>query len=537
MSKEATSPVFYDEVIFKNSSFHVKKICFWPGSSLWKDKETGLLRVNLPGSAAFNQHCKATIAFPDGKRATEDEYCYLDSFHEGLCLVAIKGKGYGYIDQNAEFAIPLKYYNANRFHNGFAVVAKWDNDDQKAKWLFIDAKGNEYNFSNEYQAVYNISDELFRVSNLDIGNPWCSYLSYHSDYSNNAGICGYADSKGREIIEPQYIYAFDFEDGLALVCKGKWTIDKKWDNKYNTGKYWTETELWGIIDKKGNEVVPCKFDEIKYLYSDEKSKYLRAHFGGWKEGKWGIIDYQGKWVVEPIFVDIGDNISNDDECFIYSNIDEDSNPDYQPKGVYSIKEQRIIFEPQFIHIEFLNDGTMLIENHDDKLQKDIQIIIDRKGKPVFASEYESLYTNDEYITTVKKDINGERFYGMLDWQGKELLPCIYSDLFQVIFYKQKILIYCENDKFGLMTFDGKVLIRPIYTDLSYSGDIFFEAKIGGKARYNDEGKKGLITIDGDIIIPIQFQEISIENDLIIARNDDGTTLFKIIKARDEYNGN
>ena len=127
-------------------------------------------------------------------------------------------------------------------------------------------------------------------------------LAYHSDYSEIAGTWGFVNEDGVEVVPPQYIYAEDFYGGIAIVCKGKWTIDKKWDNKYNSGRYWTEEEMWGAIDKEGNEVIPFIFDEIKH-FGDVDDVFM-AHYGGWKDGHWGVIDNQGNWLAEPIFEDI-----------------------------------------------------------------------------------------------------------------------------------------------------------------------------------------------------------------------------------------
>ena len=119
-------------------------------------------------------------------------------------------------------------------------------------------------------------------------------LAYHSDNSEIAGNWGFVNEKGQEIVAPQYIYAYDFEDGIAIVCKGKWTKDSKWDNKYNKGRYWTEEELWGGIDKDGKEVIPFIFDEIKHMW-DCNNEVFMAHYGGWKDGHWGIIGRDGRW--------------------------------------------------------------------------------------------------------------------------------------------------------------------------------------------------------------------------------------------------
>jgi hypothetical protein len=530
MEKEFIEPVYFNDTVYENKDFSVKRICFWRDCELYWKNEVKLFSVALPGCTAFNvTGCKATFALEDGKRATDKEFCYVDGFEEGLCLVGITGKGFGYIDSKMDFVIPPKYNNAKRFQNGFALVAFWDNEKEKNTWIFIDKQGVEYHFEKEYAVIENNSDGIFRVSDLDMGGFWGFFsLAFHSDYHSNAGLWGYVDSAGKEIIKPQYIYAFDFENGYARVCKGEWTKDKKWDNEYNTGRYWTETELWGFIDKTGKEVIPCRYDEIKYFY--ENSKYLQAHIGGWENGKWGIIDYNGNWIVEPIFEDLDYDISTDG-CFAFYNEDKWSAPDEIPMGIYSIAEQRVIFEPQFLDVDFLDDGFFRVEKYDEKLNRNIQMVIDKTGKPLFDSVYTDLFNRNNYYETVIRDKNGNQLYGIIDKAGNELLSCKYNATWNGLLFPQKLIVFKQDEKCGVMSFDGNIIIEPNYTSLMYCAEGFFEAKIGGKEGHIDEGKVGLLDMAGNIVLPITYKSVSIENELICAQDDSGATLFKIIRNR------
>ena len=112
-----------------------------------------------------------------------------------------------------------------------------------------------------------MSNGRCRVSTMKITG-WAD-LAYYSDNEHYAGLWGFIDELGKEIIEPQYIYAMDFEDGLAVVCKGEW--------KETNGKYWNNGELWGVIDINGKEVIPCQYDEIDFLMMlPAYSKYILA---------------------------------------------------------------------------------------------------------------------------------------------------------------------------------------------------------------------------------------------------------------------
>jgi hypothetical protein len=96
-----------NKVVFENENYTLTQICEWKGSRLHYNKEAKLYRVLLPGGSSFNVRCFATFALSDGKRATNLEFDYMDSFQDGLCRVAVVGYGYGYMDKNLDFVIPL----------------------------------------------------------------------------------------------------------------------------------------------------------------------------------------------------------------------------------------------------------------------------------------------------------------------------------------------------------------------------------------------------------------------------------------------
>lgn len=80
-------------------------------------------------------------------------------------------------------------------------------------------------------------------------------LQYFDRLHAAAGLWGWLDTDGNEVISPQYAYAFHFENGRAIVGKGTWEVDEE-------GLYGCYDLQWGMIDKSGKEVVPCRFTEI-----------------------------------------------------------------------------------------------------------------------------------------------------------------------------------------------------------------------------------------------------------------------------------
>ncbi|MDR0852743.1 MAG: WG repeat-containing protein, partial [Clostridiales Family XIII bacterium] len=419
-SKPYYVPKICEDVVFEDENLKITKIAEWADCSLYSagqgydgDDNSDLIKVLLPGGGAFNVGGTSTFADADGKRATALEFNYMDSFYEGVARVAIDNYGYGFIGEDMNFVIPPKYSHAKDFSEGFTVVVSADGGN-----YIVDKTGRERIIANDYSGkkyknIISCSDGMFRVSALDEINFMHHdrfRLAYHHDDESDAGIWGFVNTQGIEVIAPQYIFAYDFVDGIALVCKGKWEEKEKWDERDNTWGWWSEEMLWGFIDKEGNEVIPCKYDEIEFFQNDDYDKpelrYFKAHIGGYPDGKWGVIDRNGNWIDETFFADVDYTIS-DDDCFAFYAEDKWSADDVL-MGIYSIPEKRILFLPQFLDVEFRKDGNFEVEVFDDALGRNIRKIINRQGQPIFASRYSSISAWKEPYEVEIYDDSGDK---------------------------------------------------------------------------------------------------------------------------------
>ena len=546
-------PVICSETVFENADFKIIKIAEWRDCSLYRVRENiggggqskDLFMALLPGSQAFDYKGISTYANKYGSRATNLDFCYMEDFHDGLSKVAVNGVGYGYVDQDLQFAIAPKYRFAENFSEGYAVVVNVDGAN-----LFVDKKGTEKALGSDYSGkkykkICDCSDGMFRVSTMEgmgmldfiidgIGDGDFKYkLAYHHDEESNSGLWGYINTNGIEVIAPQYIFAFDFVDGIALVCKGKWEYKDQWDECKNTGGLWSEEMLWGIIDKEGNEVIPCIYDEIQLFQNDNFNKfalqYFMVHFGGYPNGKWGIVDRQGRMVDDSYFEDVDYTISKDG-CFAYYLANKWSDDDVL-MGIYSIPEKRILFTPQFLDVEFLDNGNFSVEVFDKALGRKVEKIIDRNGQPLFFSKYSSIYNTKEHNEVViyeYTDNEWRSLHGLIDKEGNEILPCKYDTPWNGIsFERQQIICRDKSDKkYGLIGFDETIIIPPIYYELRWVPKTdFLVAKVGEK----DALLSGLLLIDGTEVLSAKYECIDIENDYILARGVDknGTTIYKI----------
>ena len=132
---------------------------------------------------------------------------------------------------------------------------------------------------------------------------------YHEESQNY--LYGYINSKGEEIIAPQFELAGDFTEGFAAVgdedkmgyidINGNWVIEKIYDDagEFSEGLAPVLKEgKWGYIDINGNTVIAHQYDTA-FMFSDGVAEVS-------VDDKYGFIDKTGKAVV-PLQYDYADS--------------------------------------------------------------------------------------------------------------------------------------------------------------------------------------------------------------------------------------
>ena len=122
-----------------------------------------------------------------------------------LIAVADETGKWGYVSRDTgEMVIPAKYDSDNmgsNFYDGYAVVTFLDDDYNIVQTLLLDETGKEYPLPEGINAANCdtvISGGLFEVVDEN-------------------GLYGYCNTSGEVVIEPQFAYTFEFEDGYAEV--------------------------------------------------------------------------------------------------------------------------------------------------------------------------------------------------------------------------------------------------------------------------------------------------------------------------------
>jgi hypothetical protein len=220
-------------------------------------------------------------------------------FYEGLTAVEI-GRKWGFINKSGEFVIKPEFNFAYNYNEGVALVRT--NEGER----FIDKKGN-FIGEETFRGASSFSEGLAAV------HFWKDYLEY---------AWGYINKKGELVIDPIYKDVSDFMNGVAIV-NNNIALDKNGNHLFNvdevTGSfydYFVErlldfSEGFAVVElydyannSKGYNFIDL--DERKLLQKPiQDARYFSKGIAPVKvSGKWGLINYSGDFVIEPIFDDI-----------------------------------------------------------------------------------------------------------------------------------------------------------------------------------------------------------------------------------------
>lgn len=493
LSKKETSPVYSEpqtvnETVYEDEKYRLTRIWRWRLSSLYEDRETGYLRVLLDG-ASFKGISHSTYATSDGKRLSPFSFDKTSDFSEGLAAVGINGKGYGFVDQNMRITVPLRYDFAGDFENGIAPAVIGE------RKFFIDRNGNELpspliDSLKKYRAVGTYSEDTVRVSCLSLT---VFDLADHGVNDGLAGMWGYVDKNGKEIVSPRFVYACDFLNGIAVAAEGEWRKLTYKEDKENAGLYRAENVRWGAIDREGNTVLPFIYDSIQRFdngRTDIFATYTAADNG------WSVVDSRGNRLNGGVFDGIEAESVGEMILFTQSTDEGDT-----LMGVYDIKEKREILPPVYTSLHILENGYFNAECFSERLNRSVERIIDRNGKERFPSEYSYINTWKEPYETVVRTDEGE-WHGVIEPDGKVLIPCKYNIPFDGFNRIKNRIVFETNDLVGVCDLEGNTVIPPKYYDIPRQRGILYAAT---KEREDGEIRYGIVTPEGSEALPFEYE--------------------------------
>ncbi len=531
------------------------------------DATYDFLQLSEDGSVLYTDvHGKYGFLNSDGTVLLRAEYDYASLMHEGVAVIANQSLKPGY-EQSMYYSPSGRYsYRAGSYFlidrqgtklhqepydlirepkEGRAAFNKGGMWKQKrryssgtsmtgGKWGFLDNNGKEV-VAPVYDYVYDYADGKAKVK-LGEKTFWIDKDGKETSPPENKeqkgfkifcepGFYGYIDTKGNWFIEPQYVTAEDFSEGLAAVMTLKasdmlcdaepgdvFEIDYDWEpadqslNLLGLGRemrYRRESDifvlgggqpdsierpsrrLYGYIDTTGNMVIPAKF-EIAFPFSGGRA-YVCFR------GKWGVIDRQGNWVMMPV-LDWPSELSYDDAYY---------------GGYYGYRGERPgpnrgVGMSRYSSYRFSEGMGGICKNNKYGF-------IDTTGKVIVAPVYDDIRPFSQGLAAVR---HGDK-WGYIDKTGREVIPLKFrqahsftpeglaligtSPLEAGIPKTEEAMEYESEDNvyYGYIDKTGKWVIRPRFT--SASG--FSEGLAVVEEQY---GNLGYIDQAGKLVIPPKY---------------------------------
>jgi len=474
------------------------------------------------GHAKVKRNGKWGLLSVSGTEVIACKYDAIGTIDDDLLAPATRGGKRGYVNTKGDEVIPCQYDEILSFNEHLVARAR-----SGGKWGLVSRVSGEI-APCQYDEINDLKDRYYRV--------------------RRAGKWGYLNAQGQEVVKCQYDELRDYDGDYSLACyNGKWGfIDKSgkavipfesdspegmklingmtrvtnggWSGVFSTsGRYvvnpeWDEavplseaiikvvkrTEGVGAFNMLGNQVLPCKYQEVKYLGNnlimameggkcgiyetvrgnkvmspkyDQIEPFSNGLAAACEHGRWGYIDAQGKKVIDFLYSSaepFNDHgiavVGNNGTCTLIDNKGRSITPYY------------------YSEIQNFSDGLARAKR-DGKWG-----CIDAQGHEVVECKYDRIGEWDKNTGLALASMGGSK--GYLNREGRIVVPCRYDEV--GAFDKQNLAQVKQGSYVGLIDADGHEIVPCQYSTIdSFHDDMAMVSKNG---KWGYVGRNGMSDI-------------------------------------------
>ena len=296
------------------------------------------------------------------------------NFSAGLCAVRL-GDKWGFIDKAGHLRVSAMYDNAGTFSEGLACVRRG------TKYGYIDTSGAEV-----VPLRFDFPAQAASASNANPDWDFTQSLMNQFEFSEGLAVAskrdkfGYIDKKGSFVIQPIFVHAAPFVEGVASVQllegsqrpPGNAFIDKSGtitatvakhcidysDKAFvaTNGKYGAERRLF-YLDAEGKQLFASEFEDARIF--SEGLAAVAPRFDALNHGRaYGYIGKDGAMIIEPQFEVSGNNLAGNfrnGRAVVSRTTTDGFGNSHNAHGVID-KAGNWIVPPQFDHISAYCDG-------------------------------------------------------------------------------------------------------------------------------------------------------------------------------------
>lgn len=331
---------------------------------------------------------------------------------------------------------------------------------------------------------------------------------------------GYIDTSGQVVVPPTYSFAEDIVNQVGIVeCQGK----------------------WGMIDKFGKELIPCRYDGVHFLENtdnkiikiyiqqpkyglidtlgqltvnavyDEIGQFSEGRLSVKRNGMWGYVDSNGLEVIPCRFrtvsnfseglaaVKLGqywgfiDKMGNVDIGFKYrrvGNFKDSLAWAYEGEGIgYIDKQENYVIPPLFDKANDFEQGVARV------MKNKAFGLIDRNGRFIQKPRYSDIQPFDQNGLAIVRFGNERIKYGLINLKGEQITRVSYNSIEP---FQEGLAAVKFRDGYGYIDTTGQLTIPNIYSKVSGFSE--------NRAAVQKDGQCGYINHQGNTVIPFSFSK-------------------------------
>ena len=247
----------------------------------------------------------------------------------------------------------------------------------------------------------------------------------------------------------------------------------------------------------------------------EKVTKNYQYFTLYAQNKWGVMNQDGEEVITPSYQEMIIIPDEEKEVFICTYDVDDQTGTYKTKAINSKNEDIFTEYDQVEAIDNMDKNNNLwYEKNVLKVSKNGKYgLIDFNGKELLPIEYDEITTLDgmENSIIIKKDEK----VGLVNDNGSIIIDVNYKEIKALgETYKEGYITIDESDKYGVVSATKRQILENKYDEVSsvYLKDYYL---------VRENGKKELIDSDGKVILDAGFDDIksATTNGVIFTKND------------------
>lgn len=307
--------------------------------------------------------------------------------------------------------------------------------NNKRNYELVQITEEEYEYfvlkSNDKTGVINRNGDIIIEPNYDsivIPNPTKDVFVCKNDKDENTNILNKKSEKilqKYKNVEPIYT-----EGTISSIPYEKSVLKYQEDGKY------------GLINYEGKKITNAIYEEIKSV------KYKEGEILAKKDGKYGVINNKGAILIKFEYDQIeGDKFFDSENQYKYSGYIAYKTTEEGYRYSYINYKWKLVLDTEYNSIERITT----IENKDDQwliVSKNGQYGVMNKGKKIIDFSYQKIeYNNENEVFLLKRNNK----YGIYNKKGEEVLAVKYKEIdFKGIYIYTK---FAEEEKYFYA--DGK----------------------------------------------------------------------------------